>query len=329
VVREGRLGHDRVEIWNTQTWKPAAELEIPRAPGGNRYALSPDGEYLCYAVEFPKLGIQVWSSSAGRFLRQIDLEAQDGEHEVVGFSGPEQLVVRRQKGGVAALQVFNPKAGGRPRHFEVSGAEVGPGLHAISHAGDAIAFIVRRGGGADLESYSLASGRPIKQMPIVEVNLNANVSVAGLSYTPDGSRIAAVFSDGQGAGVFVAWPAAGRTGRALVQQFLPVGVKPPPGHGAAGDVFTGRSFHWLDKGSAWILRGTSVFDTETGYLLGTLSLPNIRGQSTDPASNTCRFVRTDEFGAIHVDEVTLDLEGARKKAIPAREPAPPARGRGE
>ena len=329
VVREGRIGHDRVEIWNTQTWKPAADLEIPRVPGGNRYAISPDGEYLCYATEFPKLAIHVWSSSAGRLLRQLDLDVQDGDHEIVGFSGPDQLVVRRQKGAVTALQVFNPKAGGRPRSFEISSAEIGPGFHAISHAGDAIAFVVRRGAGADLESYSLASGRPIKQLPIVEVNLSENVSVAGLSYTPDGSRIVAVFSDGQGAGVFVAWPAAGRGGRAVVQHFLPVGVKPPLGHGAAGDAFTGRSFHWLDKGSAWILRGSSAFDTETGYLLGTLTLPNIHGQSTDPASNTARFVRTDEFGAIVVDEVVLDLAGARKKAIPAREPAPPARGRGQ
>jgi hypothetical protein len=317
VVREGKPGHDVVELWDTEAAKRLGSLEVPRVPEGNRYALSPDGEWLCWLTDFPRLAVQVWSFGAGKFVKQIDLEANEGDPRVVGFNAPDQLVLQRNRNGQMSVQVWNVKVAGRqrPPAIAVPEFELEPGRYALSPDGTAIAIIVHGNGGGDLESYSLANGRPIKQMPIVEVNWNNNVVAAGLAYSPDSQRIAAVFADGQGAGFFVAWPAAGRGGKAQLQHFLPVGVNLPPAHVGfgGGPVFEGRAFHWLDKGRAWILHGNSIFDTESGQLLGTLNLGVVRRQSALPDGDTCLLVHTEDFGGLQFTSVKLDLPGARKR----------------
>jgi hypothetical protein len=328
VVREGRAGFDHVESWDTATWKKVAEVDVPRLPEGNRYILSPDGEYLCHLTDFPRLSAHVWSFGAGKLHRQIDLEAAEGTPQLLGFVSAEQFLMRWDRNnGETALQVWGVKAAARPRPFVVSPFETDVRRYAISPDGSAIAFIILGGGRADLESWSLAGGRPIKQMPIVEVDWRNNVTVAGLSFTPDSQRIAAVFSGGQGAGFFVAWPAAGRGGRPALQQFLPIGVNPPrvmhPMAAAFG--FEGPGFHWLDKGRAWVLFGSSVFDTESGALLGSINQSNVRGQYADWKGNACQLVHPDEFNSVHLFNHVLDVEGARRAAVrnaaaPARDP---------
>jgi hypothetical protein len=319
VVRDGRPGHDKVELWDTAQWQKAADLEVPRTPEGNRYVLSPDGDTLCYVTDFPRLAVQVWSFKTGRALRAVDLEPADGPPELLGFASPEQLVLRRQRNGETVLQVWNPRTPGRPKQFTVSDFEPDPARYTISPDGNMVAFIVPGSSGADLESYSLSTGRPIKQMPIVEVNWNNNVTVAGLAFTPDSQRVSAVFADGQGAGFVVEWPAAGKAGRPLLQQLLPLGVNLPPRQpGATARLFDGRPFSWLDNGHAFLLYGSSVLDTDSGVQLGTLDLPRPRSQSTDPAADACSVVGSDEFGGVHVFAVKLDLAGARKRLVPGK-----------
>jgi hypothetical protein len=329
VVRAGRAGHDHVERWSTRTWEKTAELDVPRDQRGNDYALSPDGETLAYVSDFPRHAVQVWSFKDRRMLRQLPLDDGNGEAYTLGFTAPEQLLVQRRKGAEAGVQVWPIKAG-RPRQFVMSDVDPRTTPTAISPDGQVIAFLVRGGNGADLESYAVATGRAIKQMPIVDVNWNLVAAVAGFAFTPDGQRIAGVFADGQGAGVYVEWPAAGRTGRAIRQPFLPVGVNPPAAHEGFGPAFEGRPMHWLDDGKSWLLWGSSVFDTDTGALLGELKVAGVNSQST--AGNTAYLLVADPFGGQHLDEVKLDLEKARKggAAAPSRNtPAPAVRGRPE
>lgn len=323
LVRDGRPGHDHLELWDTDGPKKLGEFDVPRAADGNGYTLSPDGEFLCFVTDFPRLAMQVWSFGAGRFLRQIDLEAGDGEPRTVGFCAPDQLVLQRNRNGQTSLQVWNLKAARpRPMSFAVPAFDIDPNRYAFSPDGSTITFIVQGAGGADLESYTLATGRPIKQMPIVEVNWNNNVTVAGLAYTPDSQRIAAVFADNQGAGFFVAWPATGRGGKALVQQFLPIGVNLPAEHaGFGGTTFQGRAFHWLDQGHAWLLYGNSVFDADTGAMLGSLNQHGVRSQSATPDGDTCHIVRREEFGGLQLAALNLDLAGARKRVVGGARPA--------
>ena len=319
VVRDGRPGHDKLELWDTAQWQKAADMEVPRTPEGNRYVLSPEGDTLCYVTDFPRLAVQVWSFKTGRAMRAVDLEPADGPPELLGFASPEQLVLRRQRNGETVLQVWTPRTPGRPKQFVVTDFEPDPARYAISPDGNMVAFIVPGSSGADLESYSLSTGRPIKQMPIVEVNWNNNVTVAGLAFTPDSQRVSAVFADGQGAGFVVEWPAAGKGGRPLLQQLLPLGVNVPPRQpGAVARLFEGRPFSWLDNGHAFLLYGSSVLDTDSGVQLGTLDLPRPRSQCTDPAADACSVVGSDEFGGVHVFAMKLDLAGACKRLVPGK-----------
>ena len=119
-----------------------------------------------------------------------------------------------------------------------------------------------------------------------------------------------------------------RFGKPLAQHFLPVGINPPRVvQGMAAPIgFEGRGFHWLDTGRAWVLFGGSVFDTGSGALLGSLNQPNVRSQFADPKGTTCQLVHADEFGGVHLFTHALDLEGARRAAVP--NPAAPARDQG-
>jgi hypothetical protein len=325
VVRAGRAGHDHVELWSTEAWEKTSELDVPRDQKGNNYALSPDGETLAYVSDFPRHAVQVWSFKDRRMVRPLPLDDGNGEAAVIGFAAPEQLLVHRRKGAEAAIQVW-PVRAGRPRQFVISDVDPRTTPTAVSPDGQVIAFLVRGGNGADLESFALATGRPIKQMPIVDVNWNLVAAIAGFAFTPDSQRIAGVFADGQGAGVYVEWPAAGRTGRAVRQPFLPVGVNPPAVHEGFGPTFKGRPMHWLDNGNAWLLWGNAVFDTETGTPLGDLKIPAVHSQST--AGNTAHLLVADPFGGQRLDEVRLDLAKARKggAAAPTRRTPAPAAG---
>jgi hypothetical protein len=317
VVRSGRAGHDRVERWSTETWEKSAELDVPRDQKGNDYALSPDGESLAYVSDFPRHAVQVWSFKDRRMMRQLPLDDGDGEAFVLGFSAPEQLLVQRRKGAEAGIQVW-PVRAGRARQFVMSDIDPRTTPWALSPDGQVIAFLVRGGTGADLESYALATGRPVKQMPIVDVNWNLVAAVGGFAFTPDSQRIAAVFADGHGAGVYVEWPAAGRTGRAIRQPFLPVGVKPPAALEGFGPSFEGPPLHWLDNGKAWLLWGNSVFDTDTGTQLGELKIAGVRSQSA--GGKAAHLLVSDPFGGQRLDEVKLDLDKAREAqaGAPAR-----------
>ena len=154
-------------------------------------------------------------------------------------------------------------------------------------------------------------------MPVVEVNWANNVTVAGLAFTPDSQRIGAVFADGQGAGFFVEWPAAGRGGSAVLQQLLPLGVNLPPNIPGVGARLRRPAFHWLDNGHAFLLYGNSVLDTDSGVQLGSARRPRVRSQSAAPTPTPARR-RHDEFGNVHVFAMKFDLAAARKRLVPGR-----------
>jgi hypothetical protein len=327
AVRDGRPGHDKVELWDTQAGKQVSAMEVPRSPEGNSYALGPDGEFLCFVTDFPRLAIQVWSPTAQKFLRQIDLDPGDEKPRLVGFCSTDQVVILRVRNGQSTLQLWNVKTAAHGRPFVVTDFNPDPNRFAISPDGGTIAMILQGNSSADLESYSLATGRPVKQMPIVEVNVANNVVITGLAFTPDGQRIAAVFADGQGAGFFVAWPAAGRGGKALLQHFLPVGVNlPPPVAGLGWPSFEGRALHWLDKGRAWLIHAGSIFDTESGAMLGSLGLQGVKSVDTSPDGDTCFVVKNDDFDGQHLAAVQLNLAAARAGLAPTKEASTPSRG---
>ena len=121
--------------------------------------------------------------------------------------------------------------------------------------------------------------------------------------------------------------ATGRGGRALLQHFLPVGVNlPPPIAGLGWPSFEGRAFHWLDNGRAWLMHAGSIFDTESGAMLGSLGMQGVKSVDSSPDGDTVFVVKNDEIDGQHLAAVQLNLAAARAALAPTKGGSPPARG---
>ena len=307
VVRQGVRGSDRVERWDTQTWKPAGEAQIPRDPEGNTYSLSPDGQLLAYISRFPSLSVQVYSFAEGRPVREIRLKTNPredwGQPRIVGFSKPEQIVVHWRRGNLSGIELHATKGPISSRQFAVEDFDSSPGTYAISPDGQSMSILWREHGTGGIASYSLTNTKLIRSFPIGVLDWNLAVRPAGLAYSPDGTQVAAVI-EGDGQGLFAVWPAVGKPPRPLFRHVVPVGG------GEFGGDFQGSAFEWLDGGKAYVLYGASVFETETGRFLGDLGIEGVRAQIPG-GDDAVHLIRADEAGRLRVDAVTLDLGRAR------------------
>ena len=87
----------------------------------------------------------------------------------------------------SVLEVIDVKSpAARPRPIMVAAFQHNPANFAVSPDGQSFAFITRGTRGGDLESVSLTTGKPIKQMPIADLDWAPDVQVAAVAYTPDG-----------------------------------------------------------------------------------------------------------------------------------------------
>lgn len=334
VVRPGVRGMDRVERWNTATWKPAGEAQLARDPDeGNAYSLSPDGDLLAYITDFPSLSVQVWSFGAGRFVREIRLKTNPrddwGEPRLLGFSRPDRLVIHWRRGDLSGLQVHGVKAAGPPpRHFGVEDFDSAsvPGSYAFSPDGQAITLLWRDAQTGGLSTYVLSTSKLVRSFPIGVLDWRLQLRPAALAYTPDGSQVAAIIEEeGQGQGLFTLWPATGKPTRPLAKHVVPVGV--PGGGNGFNAPFEGQAFDWIDGGKAYLMYGSAVFETDGGRFLGDIGMPNVRAQ-LGGGGDRCDLVRSGDAGRVQVDAVTLHLSKARGNAEAAGQrstaPSPPA-----
>jgi hypothetical protein len=86
-----------VEItsWNAQTWKPLpGVLKFPTRPAG-KMVLSIDGDELAWIAEFPRLSIQIWSFSKSAVVSSVELDRAAGRADLVGFVGPDLVLIDR------------------------------------------------------------------------------------------------------------------------------------------------------------------------------------------------------------------------------------------
>jgi len=150
VVRPGVRGTDRVERWNTDTWKLAGEAVAAKDPDGNSYAISPDGDLLAYITDFPSLSIQVYSFAENKIVRETRLKTNPrddwGQPRLLGFSRPDQLVVHWRRGDMlSGIEVHTLKGNTPPRHFGVEDFDASPGTYAVSADGQTLSVLWRRG----------------------------------------------------------------------------------------------------------------------------------------------------------------------------------------
>ena len=144
---------------------------------------------------------------------------------------------------------------------------------------------------------------------------------AGLAFSPDKTRLAALFVDSQGRAVVVCWPMG--SGKALPEHVVPEKLDPPrAGIGRA------RAIDWVAEGRALLVGGRLIMSPDTGDVLATLDAGNVRGQAVT-GDSTVHLAYGDTqlqgMAVIPLDESKLPPKPTGPGASPGRAMAAPTR----
>jgi ribosomal protein S27E len=264
VVRDaGNL--DAVDLWDLNAGQNKAEASFARDAGADTsYALSPDGAYLARLVRFPKLGIRIWSARDSRETRSLLLNEALGTPTLYGFLNPEKLGVIWTK-SLEGMEIWDVTTGrvARQTPFQAYDRTVNNGV--LNPDGREYAFTSAKvfRGTPQVALFNLYA--PVNSKwrfhEILDVNTADVNSPAGLAFSPDGKKLAALFAR-QGAGFVICW---------RVADVKPVGeyeIAVPAAGGAQE-----RGLEWVHNGSAWLIMGNTLVDAGDGKVLGQLNAP--------------------------------------------------------
>lgn len=295
VVRDsGNL--DTVDLWDLSSGQNKGEASFPREEGAETsYAVSPDGAYLARLVRFPKLGVRIWSARESRDTRTLLLNEALGTPTLYGFLNPEKLGVIWSK-TMEGMEIWDVTTGRVTRQtpFQPYDRTVNNGV--VSPDAREYAFTSAKipRGSPQVALFNLYAPINAKWRfhEILDVDAADVNSPAGLAFSPDGKKLAALFAR-QGAGFVICW---------RVADVKPIGeyeiAVPAAGGGQE------RGLEWVHNGSAWLIMGNTLIDAGDGKLLGQLnSPPTIRQWSIGPDSVALMY---NEDGKTGVAVAKLD-----------------------
>jgi hypothetical protein len=281
------------------------------------YVLSASGETLARMVSWPKLGVQLWSTSANKELKTVPLKPENGTPELVGFGANDSLVIV-WKGTRAKqdVEVINAK-GAQPQalaFFVIDTVERAPGNPSISPDGRQLALAANAPdkagvmrGGVDLWNLTTTARTP-PPLRTLDVPLTTWVKPTGMAYGPAGATLAAYFEQ-DGRGVVYAYRTADVKPRELL-------FRAPPYPAGAGEGFVGRTFDWVDA-NTWLLMGRALIDADTGKVLGDLGVENVRAQRVVD-KDTLLLQTQGADGRAGLVQVKLNAQAVGEKRAEAR-----------
>jgi hypothetical protein len=299
--------------------------------GGANYALSADGQRLAYVSTFPKLALHVMSVIDGSEVSAVDLDGNLGTPTLIGFLTQDRVLVRWVKGFDYGLEVEDLRTKRFGRRVNLPDHDAAPANGAISPDGRMFATAIRetkneRGKGFVTRSYvalhNLTETVGPRKFPINSLDPRWAIKPAGLAFSPDGTKLAALFV--QDGNAFVAmWNV--RTGAAL-RDVTPQGTfkaldqlrtAPVTGRAASG---AAPSLDWLPGGNALLVAGTSVIDVGNSAVLADLGVENVFDQAlVGDGGLQLGFTDGATFGKpAGIVSITLD-----PKQLPATKPAAP------
>jgi hypothetical protein len=299
IVRDVR--GDTVEVYNGKGAEPVAVAQFPtdqqfQAASG-AYALSADGKYIARVVSFPRLKAAVWSVEKNADVQSYDLNDDFGQPSLVGFLMSDRLAVRWEKGSQHGIEVYNLKVGQRGRQIELAGIIPGPGSEAVSPDGRLYAAVARFKGAMQLQVYDTVTGGQPRRFLAPGLNNQLNLTPAGVAFSPDRARVAALFEQG-GRAVVVVWQMV--NGKISGEHVVPGQIEPP----TDGRARRLRSLDWVG-GKALLVCGTVVMNADTGALVTTLDAGKVKGQAVT-GNATVHLAHGSEQNIEGVTAVTLD-----------------------
>jgi len=337
VLVRGQRG-DGVEVFDGKAAEPVAAAEFQTDPqfrhNPGAYALSPDGKLCVRLVSFPNLQAIVYSFEKKSDVLPIDLDDKFGEPTIVGFAGNDRFLVRWQKMGVHGVEVWDAKAGRRGRPIELFEVQPppSPGSEAVSADGRTYAIVDRNvpaagrrpapGAGAmqgqlQIVLYDVVTPGQPRRFAVLGLENQPQIQPAGVAFSPDKQRLAALFVDPQGRAVVKSWAMA--NGKPFPDRVLGEKVDPP--RAGLGRM---RALDWVAGGRAWLINGSIVMSPDTGSIVATLAAGNVRGQVVTNET-TAHLAYGDAGGIQGVAVVPLDESKLPAPTIPSRAVAAPKR----
>jgi hypothetical protein len=281
VVRSPMPTQDQIEIWDLAAGQKKGEASFAHEAGfQSAYAINPVGTFLARTVNFPKLEVRVWSIKDEKETKAIPLNGTLGTPTLAGFMDAERVVVRWTQGELEGLQIWNVITGKMIRQVPLQPYTRSANNGVFSPDGRTYAFTTskvpprppRVGKVASAEFYDLVSTvnwrRPRE---ITEVAAEDVDSPAGMAFSPDGRKLAALYVK-QGLGVVVIW---------RVSDTKPLGsyeVAVAPDAVPANSTSAGPGLAWAHNGAALLIEGNTLIDANSGKALGLLNAPPSHGQ---------------------------------------------------
>jgi prepilin-type processing-associated H-X9-DG protein len=321
-------GGDTVEVFDGKSTEPGATAQFPtderlrNNPGV--YALSPDGKAVVRLESFPNLRAVVHSLESKSDQTAIDLDDRFGEPTLVGFLSNDRFVVRWQKMGNFGVEVWDAKSGRRGRQtdlFQVQ-PQPSPGSEALSPDGRTYAIVDENNvagsrppprGAAPMGQrqlqvvlYDVVAGGQPRRFQVPQLNA-MGVQPAGLAFSPDRTRLAALFVDAQGRAVVMQWNMA--NGKSLPEHVVPEKLDVPrAGFGRA------RALDWVAGGRGLLVAGRTLMNPESGAVLATLDAGKVLGQAVTNETTVHLgygdMVRLQGVAVVPLDESKLPAKPA-------------------
>ncbi len=218
--------------------------------------LSPDGQFLMTEgkpTAAQSRSIEIWSFKTGGLIQTIVASPTPAFIGLLGFARGNQAVTARYIGKGDLISVWDVETGKLAR--EVLGP---PSFRreatAISPGGRYLALISND---PSLVVFDLTTAKKVGEKALPKSG-SGYVNPEGLSFSPDGSELAGLFTSGTESKLWV-WDVA--KGTVVVDHTLKGNVKlNVPG----AQSYKGRAIEWLPDGSAWLLSGHTIVDRAGG-----------------------------------------------------------------
>ena len=245
-------------------------------------------QYLAHIATWPRRSIHFEAFASGRTVAKIDLNAALKDAALVGFAGPDRLLVRGHEGlttvsdlGAAlgvkpedgpVVVVVNTTDPKQSRTIKLPPVAPTGFTLAVSTATRRLAVAFDRSGVPTVVQFDLNTGDPIASPINLAVDSGVAVTPTGFAYTPDGKRLGILFEH-EGNAALLSYDAATGGDPAELDFPAPNGIAPK----ATRTAFKGNALASLDA-NAWVVYGQRVIDAHTGDVIAPLPVDNVIDQ---------------------------------------------------
>lgn len=294
---------------------PLGDEGVDATATTGRYAIAEDGSALLRLTNSatPKVEVLAFRGAGSSVVLSLPPEfpkstdAVPANPELLGALPGRRFIVRWTSGDQSDLQVYDFQSStGKPRLSIKLGQSDWPNVFGVSPDGNTFAIAEREAERTFIVARSLSSAStPPKLFDTADPQDKTQRDCAGIAFSPDGSRLAALMEHGTD-GLVRSWLVGGE------HPLAEGACKVPSADEMLGQI-KGRSLDWVTDGK-WLVHGRTVLDAATGAPFGTLTDQVVTAQQmADDHTAYLSYLGID--GHPHIAVVKFDpakLNGAAK-----------------